>query len=332
MKNFSAGVVGLGVGLFHLNYFLKNKKCKFVGVCDFDKKKLRKLKKCKKVRFYSSFEEMVVDPNIKIISISSYDNFHAHQILESIRNNKMIFVEKPMCLNFREYLKIKRALEKNKKIKISSNLLLRNSPQFKLLKKKISNKSIGEVYSIFGEYNFGRLKKITNGWRGKLPFYSVMHGGGIHLIDLAIYLTGFVPKKVIGTGNMISSKKTQFKYFDFVSALVEFENSVILNITSNYGSVTPHHHIFKVFGTNASFIQEFKNVSYFYSRDPKKKPRIFSKKYQNIQKDAILDTFVKYVLTNSRPLVTKRDVLTSMATSLAIQKSLITKKWEKVVI
>ena len=48
----------------------------------------------------------------------------------------------------------------------------------------------GRIYAFEGDYLYGRMFKITNGWRRNIPDYSVMTGGGIHLIDLFLWLTG----------------------------------------------------------------------------------------------------------------------------------------------
>ena len=39
MKKINVAVIGLGVGMHHLNFFLRNKRCNLVAVYDFDKKK-----------------------------------------------------------------------------------------------------------------------------------------------------------------------------------------------------------------------------------------------------------------------------------------------------
>ena len=52
----------------------------------------------------------------------------------------------------------------------------------------INNNLFGNIYYFEGDYNYGRLKKITSGWRGKIPFYSITLGGGSHIIDLSKFL------------------------------------------------------------------------------------------------------------------------------------------------
>ena len=101
------GVIGLGVGINHINSIVSNKNCKLVYVCDFDEKKLKDFKiKFPKIKVTKNDKDLFQDPNIDLISIASYDNFHFKQIISSIKNKKHVFVEKPMCLNMRELNKI----------------------------------------------------------------------------------------------------------------------------------------------------------------------------------------------------------------------------------
>ena len=79
-------------------------------------------------------------------------------------------------------------LKKNRKIRFSSNLILRNSPHFIKIKKLINKIKLGEIYYLEAEYNYGRKYKLTKGWRGSIPFYSINLGGGIHLLDIILNL------------------------------------------------------------------------------------------------------------------------------------------------
>ena len=229
-----------------------------------------------------------------------------------------------------EYFKIKEALLSKPKIKISSNFVLRNSPQFLELKKKINKKKLGDIYYILGEYNYGRLKKITEGWRSKIPFYSVMHGGGLHIIDLMLWLIKKNVKKVIALGNNISTKKTKFRFNDLVSSLMEFENGITANVTANFASVTDHHHTFSVYGTEGTFIQKYQDATFRKSRNKNEKIKIISCNYLNQNKSFILNSFIDSIIYKKQPVVTKNDILKTMAVSLAVEKSVKSKMWEKV--
>jgi predicted dehydrogenase len=123
-----------------------------------------------------------------------------------------------------------------------------------------------------GDYDYGRLHKILTGWRGEIPFYSVVHGGAIHLIDLLLWLTDKTIDHVFAWGNNIATADTSFRHLDCVAALLKFTDGTLAKVTANFASVTPHHHKVCVYGTAGSFIQSHPGATYLMSRDPNQAP------------------------------------------------------------
>ena len=326
----NAGVIGLGVGMRHAEIYKKNKKCKLVYLCDF-KKKFNTLSTTKyKCDFSTNSQKVLSNDDINLVSIASFDNYHAKQIISSIRKQKHIFVEKPLCQTYKEYKRIKHYLKKNKKVKISSNLVLRTYPKFKKIFDLVNKNKIGKIYHIEGEYNYGRIHKITKGWRGKIPFYSVTQGGGIHIIDLFMWILNSKVVNVIAVGNNLMTNKTSFRHQDTVTALLKFSNGVTAKLTSNYSCFFPHHHSMSVFGSTGTLIASRENLLFYNSRKKnyKAKKIKFREKKQN--KNKILESFISFLGNNfKKPIIKKEDVLNSMAVCLAVDKSLVSKKWEK---
>jgi len=327
----NVGVIGLGVGARHAQTLYSNKKVNLVSVCDFDNKKINLCKKIfKNCNFTNNSDDIFKNPNIDIVTIASYDNFHAEHILQAIKCNKHFFVEKPFCLNINELNKICSNLKKKKKITFSSNLILRNNPAFVDLKKRIKKKIIGNIYYCEGDYNYGRVNKILDGWRGQIPFYSVVLGGAIHIIDLIIWLSNKRVRSVIAEGNKISTKNTKFKNYDLVSTLLKFEDGMIGKVTSNFASVTPHHHILSVYGTKSSFFYNNKVVKFYNSTNDLKGNKLYYK-FSNKQKSSILNSFIDSVYyQKDLKIVHEDEIINLMSVCLAVEKSLKTKKWEKV--
>ncbi len=250
-------IVGLGVGVHHLKNSLEFKKCEVRYICDTNKKKLLFYKKKFNIKgATSNFDEIVADKEIDAIIISSIDKDHFYQIYTALKNNKHVFVEKPMCLSIKELKIIEKTLIRKPKLIISSNLVLRTHPFFKKL---ISDKKkLKDIYFLEGDYNYGRLDKLTKGWRGRTKNYSVILGGGIHLLDLILKLKGKKVKEVFTLANKIISKKYKNTPQDFAVSLIKFEDNSIAKISSNFSSATDHHHIFNVYT---------KNTTYFYKRN-----------------------------------------------------------------
>ena len=139
----NTGVIGLGVGMSHAEIYEKSKKCKLIFLCDFNKKFKHLCKKKFKCNFTTNANKLLKHNNIDLISIASFDNYHSRQIISSIKTNKHIFVEKPLCQNYKDYKRIKYYLKKRKKIKISSNLVLRTYPKFKRIYDLVYKNKIG---------------------------------------------------------------------------------------------------------------------------------------------------------------------------------------------
>jgi predicted dehydrogenase len=332
MKNkLNVAVIGLGIGVKHAQILFSNRKVNLVSLCDFDNKKISLYKKIfKGCNFTNNSDDIFRNPNIDVVSIASYDNFHAKHILQAIKYNKHFFIEKPFCLNISELNKICSRLKKNKKINFSSNLVLRSNPSFIDLKKKIKAKVTGDIYYCDGDYNYGRINKILYGWRGQIPFYSVILGGAIHLIDLIIWLSNKKVQSVIAEGNKISTMNTKFNNYDLVSALLKFEDGMIGKVTSNFASVTPHHHIISVYGTKSAFFYNNKEVKFYKSRDDLNLKKQNSK-FSNKQKSQILNSFIDSVYyQKDLKIVRENEIINLMSVCFAIEKSLKTKKWEKV--
>ena len=210
---------------------------------------------------------------------------------------------------------------------MSCNFVLRENLQFKKIE-KIIKKKIGLIYYIEGDYNYGRLEKIESGWRGKIPFYSVTHGGAIHLIDLIIMYLNEMPIEVFGKGNKLVVKNKNIKFNDFTLAVLKFKSGKIAKISSNFGCVIPHHHCLKVFGRKGTIIQDIRGAIYTNSRDKSKKFLTFNLKTDRKKKIKVLKSFVKDIIyVRKKKLKLNFDnIINSMLISLAIEKSILKNK------
>ena len=322
MTKYRVGIIGLGVGEKHIKGYQRHERCNVVALCDFSEEKLRICgKKFPHMKITKDADEILLDPAIDIISVATYDNYHYEQIVKALSNGKHVFVEKPLCLYEDEAVKIRALLRENPHIKLSSNLILRMTPRFRLLKNKIENKELGELYYLESDYNYGRLNKITEGWRGEMPYYSVVYGGGVHVIDLLLWLTGDDVEEVFSYGNNIASKHSEFKYNDFVVTILKFKKGLNAKVACNMGCVYPHFHTLCIYGTEATFINDFEHGVYYKSRDPKVPPKIINEAYPGTQKGDLLYNFVESIIDKVPLIVSTDDVFKTMSVCFAIEKA-----------
>lgn len=317
-----AGIIGLGVGEKHIAGYEADHRCQVVALCDVDPDKLKSVgERHPGRRLASDPGEVLNDPSIDVVSIASYDRAHYRQVMTALAAGKHVFVEKPVCLFEHELDDIRRALAANPKLKLSSNLILRKSPRFAGLRQSVREGKLGTPYYAEADYNYGRLSKITDGWRGQADYYSVVHGGAIHMLDLLFWIFGERPVAVTAFGNSLATRGTAFRFKDCVTALLKFPSGLIAKVTANFGCVLPHHHNLTVYGTAATFVHDQLGARLYTSRDPATPPEPVEDAYIGPAKGDMLPSFVSAILDGGEPEVSATDVLETMAVSLAIEKA-----------
>ena len=207
------------------------------------------------------------------------------------------------------------------------NFVLRESSLLNKIIKQVMNGDFGEIFYFEGDYLYGRLNKILNGWRGKEKNYSVMLGGGVHLIDVMLRVFNKYPYKVKTIGNNLVTKNTSFKQNDFSASLFNFKNGGIAKITANYGCVHNHQHVLKIYGTKKTFIYEDMGVRIYNKRDFNEVLAKFKVNKLYNGKDCLLKKYIKQ-LKSSKNI--NKDIIMNeinlMSVALSAEKSLNTKK------
>jgi predicted dehydrogenase len=322
MKKLKVGIIGLGVGEKHIAAYLSHPACEVVTLCDFSPEKLAEVgARHPGIELTVNADELLQDLEIDVVSIASYDNYHYQQIVQAIKAGKHVFVEKPICLYESEAREIRQLLSKNPSIKISSNLNLRTAPRFRRLKQMIAGGEMGQPYYVEGDYNYGRLNKITEGWRGKMDFYSVVYGGGVHVIDLLLWLTNEKVVEVAAYGNNISSREAGFANYDTVVSMLKFGNGMVGKVTANFSCVFPHFHTLNIYGTKATFINSLKNAALYTSRDPADPAEEITEAYPGEQNGEIIRSFIDFIANDSPPEVAADDIFRAMSVCFAIEKA-----------
>lgn len=317
-----AGIIGLGVGEQHIQGYESDPRCQVAVLCDCDPDQLRKVSsRYPGKQITSNSETVIQDASIDVISVASYDDDHRDQIVAALQSGKHVFAEKPLCLTGQELLDIVDHLNQYPERRLSSNLILRRSPRFIWLKQQLTAGYLGVPYYIEADYNYGRLHKITEGWRGRIPHYSVIHGGGIHMLDLIIWLISEWPVEVAAFGNRLVSAGTAFRNFDFIASLLRFESGLVVKVCANFGCVFPHHHNLTLYGTRASFVHGERGAWWYASRDPAEPPTPVEAPYPEMAKGDMLPAFVRAILDGDLPEVTEEEVVRVMAVSLAVQQA-----------
>lgn len=79
-----AGIIGLGIGARHIAGYQAHARCSLVALCDIDTQRLQALgAQYPGLRVTTEAADILSDPQINVVSIASYDNYHSEQVVAS---------------------------------------------------------------------------------------------------------------------------------------------------------------------------------------------------------------------------------------------------------
>lgn len=322
MTKLRVAVIGLGVGEQHILGYQSHPACEVVMLCDVDEgKQTMAREKYPNMSVVAHADEVLASHSIDVVSIATYDDVHYEQVVKAIECGKHVFIEKPMCLHEGQAREIRALLRKNPHVRLSSNLILRKSPRFEFVRNMYQQGKFGELFLVEADYNYGRLHKITEGWRGALDFYSVVHGGGVHMVDLLLWLTGDRVVEVTAYGNAIASKGTRFRFHDMVVSILRFKSGLVGKVGINFGCMHPHLNALTLYGTQATFINGLQEGLLYTSRDPAQKPEAITAAYPGVRKGDLIPSFIDAILGTADADVSEDDIFKTLSVCFAIEKS-----------
>ena len=324
MKKLRVGIIGFGVGNKHADAFDTHPQCDVVAICDMDEEKCgaarRKYPSC---CVTGDANEILEASEVDVVSIATYDNYHFEQTMKALENGKHVFVEKPTCLSREEAKSIRKLLRDNDSLMLSSNLNLRSCPRFRNLRSLIQSGDMGSIFYMEGDYLWGRVHKLKEGWRKDMPFYSIVFGAAIHMMDLLMWLVGETPVQVHGYGNQIATKGAAFQYNDFAALLLRFDNDLIVKVTANGGCVHPHFHRVSVYGTKQTFVHDMGNAFLVGNRNIGENQKKLRDEYPGREKETLIHSFVDAILCkNTEAIVPVEDVFNTMSVCFAAEESI----------
>ena len=212
--------------------------------------------------------ELLALPGLDAVSICSHDPDHAGQAIAALGAGLHVMVEKPLCRTRAELDALAGAVAARPDLVLASNLVLRAAPLVRWLVAQRAAGELGTVFAIDGDYLYGRLSKITDGWRGGVEGYSVMLGGGVHLVDVLMRVVGERPEWVEAAGSGLATRGTAFAGDDVACAQMGFPGGAIGRVSANFACVHGHQHVIRVFGTEATVLSDDRGVRIQRSRDP----------------------------------------------------------------
>jgi len=181
-------------------------------------------KKYKIAKSTTDYREILKDDEVELVLITTRHSQHAKMVIESLINDKHVFVEKPLALNQYDLDQITKSYTGAKTVTVGFNR--RFSPHAQKVKKLVGNAPMNVIATM----NAGYI--APNIW-----VHDMKIGGGriigeaCHFIDLITFLTGSKVKAVC----MNAMGPNPQENTDNASILLEYENGStgVINYFSN---------------------------------------------------------------------------------------------------
>ena len=295
MRNgkFGCALWGCGwVASGHINAYLKNPDCEFIGLGS------RSMNSCQAkitefglhdTTIYPSFEAILNDPLVDVVSICTPNDLHAEEAMLAAKAGKQIFLEKPAAINESELEELINTINEYH-TKTMMGLVLRFNPLTRMQKRLIADGELGKVFMANVDYWFGRDR---GGWmkEGKRAGGAFVLGG-CHSVDLACYLMDTEITAVRGDAVQIGD---WYDYPPMETAQVRFANGAKGVFSCSLTGFVPYTANIHLLGENGTilndrfFLRRFQEQKEFFSIDTgvKKSGDVYSHPFPEMVKHFI---------------------------------------------
>ncbi len=257
VKAIRVGIIGLGIGRWHIESYLAIPEVKVVALCDTDEDKLKSMvTRYGIIRAYTDYKELCQSDDVDVISICTPNHLHAPIAICALENGKHILCEEPLSNSSSEAEKVLETSQKNPDLKAMVAMKFRFNRDAIYIRKMIENGEMGEIH--YGSASYLKPLDVTQGknsWRIQkgLSGGGTLIDNGLHVFDLIWWVMG-CPKPVEAFGNTYDRANLNTSSVeDLASGIVRFENGSTVMIESAWRSLIQDGTMtMRIFGSNGS--------------------------------------------------------------------------------
>ena len=219
MKKVKYGVIGLGwFGEKHCEALSGIPNVELYALCTRTKPRLRALaKEFDVARTYTSYLEMLADPELEAVSVVTMWDQHVAPALAALQHGKHVFLEKPMASTVLGCQQIVKAAKQAKGF-FTVGHICRFNPRYAAAKREIAEGKIGRIVSAYARRNIPAA--VGASVLGKI---GPIIGDGVHDTDLMLWYSG--AKVVSAYAQTVNVR--QFKNPDLGWTMYRFDTGAI---------------------------------------------------------------------------------------------------------
>lgn len=210
---------------------ISDKNNEIIAIMDANKEVAERIGKKYNTKYYTDEEEMLKNEDCDAVYIGTPVMCHYEQAMMALKYNKNVFLEKPICINGEDSIKLVNAFkEKDKQLSIGYMMKYHNLHV--KAKELIVNGEIGDVNSIRLQFTCW-YPDIVGAWRQnkKLGGGGAIMDLGVHCIELAEFILG---DKIIETKAFYETKTFNYEVEDCAIIIFKTRKGILGHIDVNF--------------------------------------------------------------------------------------------------
>ncbi len=228
MSKIGFGILGAGmISGIHADALRNSKKAELVGICDVNVENAKKLAAqfAPGATIYSSFDEMLKNSKIQVVSIVTPNHLHTEFVLKAAAMGRHVLCEKPPAMSLEETDKMIQACN-DAHVKFGIFVQCRMREPIRHMKTAIDKGRFGKILRVDAQMKWYRAADYykMDAWRSNRKCgagVTIQHA--FHYIDLLQYLMGPAAKV---SAEMCNLAHPEIQIEDTLDAKIVFANGV----------------------------------------------------------------------------------------------------------
>lgn len=227
------GIIGIGRAGYemHINELANYRNLfQVVACCDIDAERRKLAADATGAKTYDNFADMLKHPDLELVSIVSRSPDHLKHTKMALKAGKIVFLEKPIAMNYAEAKKLK-ALDAKYPGKIFLRHNRRIEPAFQHVREIMQSGLLGKIHLVKLHRHFFQRRKD---WQTILDCGGgLLNNWGPHLVDHAIRMVDAPISEIWSDLQLISSLGDAE---DHIKLLLKGNNGRVVDLELSYGS------------------------------------------------------------------------------------------------
>lgn len=258
MRNGKYGCAVWGCGWVssgHINAYLRNPSCEVVALGSRSPESVASKRREfglgeEQCRTAATFQELLDDDRVDIISICTPNSQHAEEAILAARAGKHIFLEKPIAIEESDIPRLVSAVEESG-VRSIVGLILRFSPLVQMQRRLVQDGELGRVFLANVDYWFGRERK---GWmKHRAQTGGAFLLGGCHSVDMVRYV---LDSDIVRVSAQSVRVGDYYEYPPVETAQVQFANGALGVFSCSLVGTNPYTANMSILGEKGTIMND----------------------------------------------------------------------------